>query len=115
MASRTAGLSPRRPATRDHGIGLSLKRPHPIQPVHIGMTKTQPGFQHIETVAIVEGHSCNGANGPGGSMSAGTHDARSGMARLSRRSQCAGSRAASVIPIWTGWMGCGRLRLRPMP
>ena len=54
MASRTAGLSPRRPATRDHGIGLSLKRPHPIQPVHIGMTKTQPGFQHIETVAIVE-------------------------------------------------------------
>ncbi|MGB9318949.1 MAG: hypothetical protein WCB62_28605 [Pseudolabrys sp.] len=49
---RSAGLSPRRPVTRDHGIGPSLERPHPIQPVQIGMTDEQPGLQRIQIGAI---------------------------------------------------------------
>ena len=51
-ASRSAGLSPRRPVTRDPGIGLSLERPYPIQPVQIGMTDEQPGLQRIQIGAI---------------------------------------------------------------
>ena len=51
-ASRSAGLSRRRPVTRDSGIGLSLERPYPIQPVQIGMTDEQPGLQRIQIGAV---------------------------------------------------------------
>ena len=36
----------------DHGISLSHERPHPTQPVQIGMTHAQQGLQHIQTGAI---------------------------------------------------------------
>ena len=72
---RSAELSPRRPVTRDHGIGLSLERPHPIQPVQIGMTDEQSGLQCIQTGAM-DCHSSSDAKGSGGSTIAGTHDAR---------------------------------------
>ena len=59
----------------NHGIGLILKRSHTIQPVQIGMTDTQPSFQHVQAGAIIEPFH-NDAKGPGGLISAGIHDAR---------------------------------------
>ena len=49
--SRVVWPSSFRPGTRDHGVGLSLERAYPIQPVQIGMTDEQPGLQRIQTGA----------------------------------------------------------------
>jgi len=46
------GSAPASGHLADHGIGLSLERPHPIQPVQIGMTDEQPGLQRIQIGAI---------------------------------------------------------------
>ena len=52
QTATTIRISARAGTPADHGIGLSLERLDPIEPVQIGMTDEQPGLEHIQFAAI---------------------------------------------------------------